>query len=70
MLRTYKRMKKLLSGSFLEHNRSHEYSSKIIEAFHTGRPIVFNINVLNTCKLILNLPEDTCVDVPIIADAN
>lgn len=70
-IRNWKKQKEnLLNGNFLEHKRSGEYGSRIIEALHTGKPFVFNGSVLNTDKIIPNLPEDACVEVPIVADAN
>lgn len=50
-----------------ELKRSHEYASRIIEALTTGEPFVFNGNVMNT-GLITNLPEDCCVEVPVLVD--
>ena len=48
--------------------RSREYCSHIIEACETGRPFKFNGNIMNR-GWITNLPEDSCVEVPITADA-
>ncbi len=58
--------------------RSNEYASVIVEAIETGRPAVIHGNVLNTdlrsanlrnAGLIDNLPEDGCVEVPVLVDA-
>lgn len=65
-----KQKNNLLDGKFLEHKRSNEYGSRIIEALHTGKPFTFNGSVLNTDALIPNLPLEACVEVPIVADAN
>ena len=51
------------------HTRSLEYGSRIIEACETGVPYKIYGNVLNT-KLIDNLPETACVEVPIMVDDN
>jgi alpha-galactosidase len=48
---------------------SKEYASKIVNAVVTGRPFVFNGNVHNRGgALISNLPGDSCVEVPCVAD--
>ncbi|MCP5535756.1 MAG: alpha-glucosidase/alpha-galactosidase [Akkermansiaceae bacterium] len=51
------------------HVRSKEYGSYIIEGIETGVPFTFAGNVLNTGGLITNLPENACVEVPVVADA-
>ncbi len=58
----------LLSGKTLDHERSHEYASHIMEAMTTGTPYKIGGNVLNTGGLIANLPEDACVEVPCLVD--
>mgnify|MGYP001280735667 CR=1 FL=1 len=60
--------RKIKKGTFIEHKKTHEYGSRIIEALHTGVPYTFNGNVLNTGYLIPNFPEEACVEVPIVAD--
>jgi alpha-galactosidase len=47
--------------------RSVEYGSYIIEALTLNRPFRFNGNVRNT-GLIDNLPQNDCVEVPVLAD--
>lgn len=48
--------------------KSDEYAANIFNArIGDGRPFVFNGNVQN-CGSIPNLPEDTCVEVPVVAD--
>ncbi|HJP32691.1 MAG TPA: alpha-galactosidase [Candidatus Latescibacteria bacterium] len=47
---------------------SHEYASLIIEARMENTPFAFNGNVMNNGS-IPNLPEDCCVEVPCLADA-
>ena len=47
--------------------RGHEYAAYIINACLGGEPFEFNGNVPNT-RLITNLPEGACVEVPVFAD--
>lgn len=47
--------------------RGHEYAAYIINALKGGEPFKFNGNVQNT-KLISNLPENACVEVPVLVD--
>jgi alpha-galactosidase len=49
--------------------RTHEYSSYILEAVETNNPARINGNVPNR-GLITNLPEGCCVEVPCLVDAN
>jgi len=49
--------------------RSKEYCSYILEAIETGVPFKFNGNVFNNELYIRNLPEDSCVEVPMFADS-
>ncbi|WHY64778.1 alpha-glucosidase/alpha-galactosidase [Neobacillus sp. SuZ13] len=58
----------LVNNKSLVHMRSKEYGSRIIEAIETNIPFKFGGNVLNTGRLISNLPEKACVEVPCIAD--
>ena len=53
----------------LNHERSHEYASSIIEASETDVPFRIHGNVLNH-HLITNLPNNACVEVPIMIDRN
>ncbi len=59
----------LTSKDTLEHVRSKEYASRIMEAMVTNEPYKFGGNVLNT-GLIPNLPSNACVEVACIADAS
>ena len=52
----------------LEHERSQEYASYIMESVVTGTPYKIGGNVLNTGNLIENLPADACVEVPCLID--
>ena len=47
--------------------RQHEYAAYIINALKGGESFKFNGNVRNT-KLITNLPEGACVEVPVLVD--
>lgn len=58
----------IVNNSKLTHTRSHEYGSRIIEAMETNVPFKFGGNVLNTGRLISNLPENACVEVPCVVD--
>ena len=49
--------------------RTHEYGSYIMEAVETDEPIKINGNVPNR-GLIASLPENCCVEVPCLVDAN
>jgi alpha-galactosidase len=52
----------------IEHKRSHEYATSIMEAMLTGVPYKLGGNVLNTGGLIENLPREACVEVPCMVD--
>lgn len=62
------RREKLLRGEGLEHVRSREYASHIMEAIVTDTPYTIGGNVLNN-GLISNLPKEACVEVPCLVDA-
>lgn len=51
----------------IEHTRSKEYASHIMEAIVTDKPYQIGGNVLNT-GLITNLPSDACVEVPCLVN--
>ena len=57
----------ILRGENLEHKRSVEYASRIMEAMVTDTPYRFGGNVQNN-GIISNLPGEACVEVPCIAD--
>jgi alpha-galactosidase len=48
--------------------RGSEYAAHIVNALRGGEPFGFNGNVPNT-RLITNLPEGACVEVPVYVDA-
>ena len=59
----------LMAGGNVQHERSREYASHIMEAIVTNRPYKIGGNVLNN-GLISNLPSEACVEVPCLVDAN
>ena len=59
--------RKLMAGEPFPLERSAEYGSLIIRAMVTGEPELIYGNVENT-RLIDNLPEGCCVEVPVIVD--
>ncbi len=65
-----KRREELTAGSGLEHQRTHEYASHIIEAMITDHPFRVHGNVLNRGRLVENLPENACVEIPCMIDRN
>ena len=62
-----KQRNELMEKDTLEHERTHEYASWIMEAVITGNPYKIGGNVLNT-GLISNLPPEACVEVPCLVD--
>ena len=60
----------LVNDGNLTHERTQEYGSYIIEAMETDVPFKIGGNVLNTGRLISNLPENACVEVPCLVDAS
>ena len=59
----------IVNDGSLEHARSREYASYIMDAITTGTPTMIAGNVLNK-GLITNLPGDCCVEVPCLVDKN
>ena len=59
----------LVTKDTLEHTRTSEYASYIMEAVVTNKPYKIGGNVLNT-GLITNLPYNACVEVPCLVDAS
>ena len=49
--------------------RGHEYAASIINAYLGGELFEFNGNVENK-GLVTNLPEGTCVEIPVVARRN
>ncbi|MFD2703463.1 alpha-glucosidase/alpha-galactosidase [Paenibacillus shunpengii] len=58
---------KIFASESIEHTRSAEYASYIMEAMETGNPFKIGGNVMNT-GLITNLPKEACVEVPCLVD--
>lgn len=61
--------RELVGANRIDVRFSGEYGAKIMRAVVTGKPTVINGNVANR-GLIDNLPEDACVEVPCLVDAN
>ncbi len=64
-----KQYKELIEGNSIEHTRSKEYASRIMEAIWTNTPYKIGGNVINN-GLITNLPANACVEVPCLVDGN
>lgn len=58
---------KIFASENIEHKRSKEYASYIMEAIETDVPFKIGGNVMNT-GLITNLPKEACVEVPCLVD--
>lgn len=59
----------LVENKSLQHKRTSEYASYIMEAMETDIPYKIGGNVLNN-GLITNLPEEAVVEVPCLVDRN
>ena len=64
-----KQRDEIVNGGDIQHERSREYASRIMEAIVTDKPYKIGGNVLNT-GLIDNLPSDACVEVPCMIDGD
>ena len=62
-----KQYKEILEGGNIEHTRSREYASRIMEAIWTGKPYSIGGNVINN-GVIPNLPHEACVEVRCLVD--
>ena len=60
----------IMSGGKVEHNRSREYASYIMNSIVTNTPYQIGGNILNTGRVITNLPEKTCVEVPCLVNSH
>ncbi len=58
-----------MAGGNVQHTRSREYASHIMEAIVTDVPYKIGGNVINH-GMISNLPDLACVEVPCIVDRN
>ncbi len=76
ILKSYRRREKkwrkdvhdwFAKGAPMSLERGHEYAASIINARMGGDPFEFNGNVPNT-GLIDNVPQDACVEVPVVAN--
>ena len=57
-----------LKNGTVDKNKSVEYAANIFNArFGDGNPFIFNGNIIND-GCITNLPKETCVEIPMIAD--
>lgn len=66
----WKKMKAgLTENPHLEHTRTHEYGSYIMEAMVENKPYKIGGNVINN-GVITNLPYKACVEVPCLVDAS
>ena len=69
-IKNWDKMKEeLVHNKDIEHERTNEYASYIMEAMETNVPFKIGGNVLNT-GLITNLPKEACVEVPCLVDGN
>ena len=64
-----KRSRELVANPKLDHKRTGEYASYIMEAMETDAPYRIGGNVLND-GFITNLPWNACVEVPCMVDRN
>ena len=64
-----KQRDEIMADGNIEHTRSKEYASRIMEAIVTDTPYKIGGNVLNN-GLITNLPDDACVEVPCLVDGD
>lgn len=60
---------KIINGGDVEHQRSKEYASRIMEAIVNNTPYKIGGNVLNK-GFITNLPQNACVEVPCLVDGS
>ena len=60
----------ITADSLRDHTRSNEYASHIMESIAGGTPMQIGGNVLNTGRLITNLPEEACVEVPCLVNGS
>ena len=60
----------LLENGVKEHERSHEYASRIMQSIVEDTPFQIGGNVINEDHLITNLPAEACVEVPCLVNGN
>ena len=64
-----KQKEEIMNGGNIQHTRTHEYASRIMEAIWTNTPLKIGGNVLNN-GCVSNLPREACVEVPCLVDNN
>ena len=64
-----KQKEEIMAGGNVQHTRTNEYASRIMEAIWTNTPLKIGGNVLNN-GCISNLPREACVEVPCLVDNN
>lgn len=64
-----KEKEEIMKDSHINHERSHEYASYIMDAIVSNSLYKIGGNVLNK-GLITNLPKEACVEVPCLVDGN
>ena len=64
-----KQKEEIMAGGNVQHERTNEYASRIMEAIWTNTPLKIGGNVLNN-GCISNLPREACVEVPCLVDNN
>jgi alpha-galactosidase len=63
------RSKELVHNKMIDHQRTDEYGSNIMESMMTNQPFHLHGNILNN-GFIPDLPSDAVVEVPCLADGN
>lgn len=64
-----KQKEELMAGGNVQHKRSREYASHIMEAIVNNKPYKIGGNIINH-GVISNLPDLACVEVPCLVDAS
>ena len=64
-----KQKEEIMNGGKVQHKRSDEYASHIMEAMVTDVPYIIGGNVINN-GCITNLPREACVEVPCVVNKN
>lgn len=64
-----KQKEQIMQDGNVNHKRSYEYASRIMEAMVTNEPYEIGANVINN-GLISNLPANACVEVPCLVNGS
>ncbi len=64
-----KQRDEIMNGGDVQHKRTSEYASYIMEAMVTDVPYIIGGNVINN-GCITNLPKEACVEVPCVVNKN